>query len=162
MSGKLKIYEGQFYITLTEHKFKILVDGNSCCSTFYNRITSSFVMDKTKYRDCMFHPRQHQTLLFCTHLLFVKERINLGRGNVRINLYKQVEGVPARFWGSSMYTLCYLINWTILIISSIFIALQECLIALNFASESEANQFYKTATNTISNRSKRRQDTNSM
>ncbi|XP_037029639.1 neural Wiskott-Aldrich syndrome protein isoform X1 [Bradysia coprophila] len=37
---------------------------------------------------------------------------------------------------------------------------RECLIALNFASESEANQFYKTATNTISNRSKRRQDTN--
>lgn len=33
------------------------------------------------------------------------------------------------------------------------------MIALSFASESEANQFYKTATDTISKRSKRRQNT---
>lgn len=35
------------------------------------------------------------------------------------------------------------------------------MIALNFASESEANNFYKIATGTIANRNKRRQVTNS-
>lgn len=37
--------------------------------------------------------------------------------------------------------------------------LQDCMIALSFVSELEANQFYKTATSTIASRTKRRQGT---
>lgn len=73
------------------------VDGHSCCTTLHNGIASPFVVDKTEHGNCVLHSGQYETVLFRADLLFDTKRTDLGGGNVRIDLHKQIERIFAGF-----------------------------------------------------------------